>query len=381
MNSINNPLDLLELKPLKYLDEHLEALWMQVASGECQYDRDWDAIDARGLSAFKDVIISFQDSGSRHDCYQYLLSTLFSAYNKFDSLERPLDGHHKEINWCEEAKRLIIRYLARVVKYTLYDGPDNCAYHMAKEVQQIPHTRGREQFLLDIGDALGIRDTICKYKVEQCRKCSIIPCEGRYIDGLCGLPEPAFGANIYKPVYKEIPPTVPFLRKSPSIVINNVFNNKITQNNYSLVQQNFSHTDVFQIEETEREKELNKMNSRQRESFNKSLKKMLDVGYCTQEGFFCDEALTKALTNYGDSAKRRGQLVLGLLKGLFADAIRTEAGIGHSWVEVSALLHYSGIGGKYNEAVKYKKSSDEQEKGVYRCLLEIVQGVFPKYSG
>lgn len=379
MNNINNPWDILRLASLKHLDERLDVLRMQISFGKRQPYHGWAAIDENSLSDFEDAIKSFQDSVLKHDYYQQLISKLLSSYNKFVDMGEPLEGHYNESGWCEEAKGLIIRYLARVVKYTLFEGPENCAYNMAKIVHQVP--RGRNNLLFKIGDSLGDRDTICKFKVDQCYKCKIIPCEGRYIDGLCGYPEPALGSSIYKPVYKKrISSAVP----SPLVsqqVINNYYTNFISQNNYSLIQQNLLHTDVFQIEETEREKTLNNMSRRQRESLNNSIKKMQKDGFCTSEGCFNDDALIKALEDYGDRAKRRGQSVLGLLKGLFADAIRKDAELGSSWVEVSALLNYSGIGSKYNEAKKYKESLNEQENGVFRCLMEIVQGVFPKYDG
>lgn len=379
MKSINNPLDVLNLEPLKHLDEHLQTLWMQIASGKRQHDHDWDNIDALSISALEDSIKSFQDSESKHHFYLQLVSTLLSAYNKFDDLEGPLEGHYEESGWCEEAKGVIIRYLACVVKYTLFDGPENCAYNMAKVVHQIPSRRN--DVLLRVGDSLGVRDSICKFKVDQCYKCAIIPCEGRYIDGLCGYPEQALGESIYNPVYKNrVTSGVPSTQKPPYIVVNNYYSNNISQNNVSLVQQNFHSEQVIMIDETKREEVLrDNLSPKQRKRLNECVQKLKGLGICNEDGRFENEKLRAMLKEYGDKALINGQMVDGALKGLFADAVRNEVGLKTTWLEVQAVFGESGLGTRLFRALKYRDSGKESEKGVFRCLLEIVQDVFPNY--
>ncbi len=379
MKSINNPFDVLSLDSLKHLNEHLMALWMQIASGEYNNDQDWETIDADSLSAFEDDIKSFQDSEFKHYFYLQLVSTLLSAYNKFDDFEGPIEGHYKESGWVEEAKDLIIRYIASLVKYTLFDGPENCAYNMAKEVQQIP--RRRNDVLLRVGDFLGNRDAICKLKVDQCYKCAIIPCEGRYIDGLCGYPEQALGKSISNPVYKNrVTSDVPSTQKSPYVVVNNYYTNNISQNNVSLVQQNFHSKQVIMVDEAEREKVLrDNMSPKQRTRMDECIQRLKKMGICNEVGRFNNEKLQEMLNEYGNAALINGQMVDGALKGLFADAVRKEIGLKNTWIEVQAIFLESGLGTRLARALKYKDSVKESEKVVFRCLLEIVQDVFPKY--
>ena len=186
MTTPMNPNEALQWPSVKCLLKHLEDVRIVVATGVHNPDISWESVCCDNLIVFEDAISSMPGEGSfRHNVYRVLISCLLKEYNKWNHMLEPLEGH-PEISLCRDSIDLIIKYVAVCFQHTVFDDTSNCLYHIGKEVNEIDSTFRRDYFLCQIASHLGIEDDLARrQKCDQCNRCKVRNCDGRYWDGLC----------------------------------------------------------------------------------------------------------------------------------------------------------------------------------------------------
>ncbi len=145
--------------------------------------------------------------------------------------------------------------------------------------------------------------------------------------------------------------------------------NDFKQINVSNVQMNFP-KEVVQLNINEREEALDELTRGEIKKLDGCSDRLKKNGFCDEDGRFIDQALIKALQEYGSVASLSGQYPYAALKGLFEYAIRQITGISNKGL--SAFFYDNSLDVNISKAVKYSK----EKKGVYACMREIVNDVF-----
>lgn len=342
MTTPMNPNEALKWPSVKCLLQHLEDVRMVVATGVYNPDISWESVCRDNLVVFEDAISSMPEDGSfRHNVYRVLMSCLLKEYNEWTHMLEPLEGH-PEISLCRDSIDLIIKYVAVCYQHTVFDDAYSCLYFIGKEVNEIDSTFRRDCFLRQIAGHLGIKDDLARrQKCDQCNRCKVRNCDGRYWDGLCGIPDLVGG-------------------KCDDLIISQ-------DKNDIAISPNKAEEDVMRVEDP-----LKDLSKEQKRLLKDAVFFLTKKHFCDEKGHFNNKTISDAL-NSCDDYVFKGSPPYGQMKGLFADAVLQYAKLGKTWKVVNAIFHEANLGQYFGDAILKKADAKN-------AMCGIVKTVFPNYT-